>query len=164
MYNQCLLLCVCTHARTTFAVTATLVVWTVCLEDGRQFIAEWREHLPSRANVVIIYSRALAFFPLLLHPFAIHHSSKAWGIIFAEEFILCLPFDGWMHTCTYTLHAAIFVKSKSNLVYQRLNNWCVMLKKGWNNHRLLDIGGTSNPELELGRVGALCIWDGCPLK
>lgn len=62
---------------TPSAVTVTLVVWTFCFEDGRQFIAEWKEHLASYANEFIIYSRALAFSLPLLHPLAIHLSSES---------------------------------------------------------------------------------------
>lgn len=105
---------------TPSAVTVTLVVWTVCFEDGRQFIAEWKEHLASYANEFIIYFRALAFFSLLLlHPLAIHLSSEAWGIIFADHFIFSLPFR-WVDAHT---HAVIFVKSeKKNQIWS---------SKGW---------------------------------
>lgn len=147
----------------------------LCLVDGTQFIAEWKEHLPSYANRVIIYSRVLTIFVLLLlHPISIHlssSSSMAWGIIFAEGFIsiLCWDMDTHMPMRIHT-HRVIFVnqKKKSNLLKQRLNNWCCVKKRdeiiigGW----LLEEHQTQSWRLAgwAKRARPKCIWDRFPVK
>lgn len=100
-----------TRAHPLSNVMGALVVWAVCLEDGEQFIVEWRDPVLSYANAVIIYSRVLVFFLSLSFsfystPFTIHHSFKPWGIIFAERFIFSLPLDGWRraHTQSFLLN------------------------------------------------------------
>lgn len=124
----------------------------LCLVDGMQFIAEWKEHLPSYANDIIIYSRVLAILVLLLlHPISTHlSSSMAWGIIFAQGFLFSNT-----HARTHTRSHSHFCKAKKKNQICSRKGWIidVMLKKGWNNHSPLDVGGTSNPELEVGRLG-----------